>query len=158
MKTNTIRIPVKLPAAGPSALMPRALRAALSVLLCAMTLVACATGSKDSGDRVIPERAQARWDALLAKNYAGAYAYATPGYRSSNSLTDFEIAVRSRRVQYTAAEYQEHRCEDAACTVKISVDYRVVRPVAGVPEWKSSSVIEERWVYSDGEWWFLPQK
>jgi hypothetical protein len=121
-------------------------------------LAGCASTLRDSRAEAIPERAQARWDALISGDYAAAYAFTTPGYRSSNSLTDFEIEVRSRRIQYIGAEYREHRCEDAVCTVKISVDYRVVRPVTGVPEWKSSSVVEDRWIYSAGEWWFLPQK
>ena len=145
-------------AAARASAVRRAQRRVFAALLCVSALAACATTGQDTRDQLIPQRAQARWDALLSADYAAAYAYASPGYRSSNSLADFEIEVRSRRVQYTAAEYREHRCEEAVCTVKVSVDYRVVRPVAGVPEWKSSSVVEERWVYSAGEWWFLPQK
>jgi hypothetical protein len=158
MKSNTIRN-VRIPTeGGPLAALPRALRTVLPALLCLATLAACATTANDNRDQLIPQRAQARWDALLGRDYAAAYAYATPGYRSSTSLTDFEIEVRSRRVSYTGAEYREHRCEDAACTVNISVEYTVVRPAAGIPEWQSTSMVQERWIYSEGEWWFLPEK
>ena len=158
MKTNTNRNSAVPIAAGPKTFAGRRLQAVLTALICILTVASCATTSKDNSDQVIPQRAQERWDALLAKDYAAAYAFATPGYRSSNSVTDFEIEVRSRRVLYTAAEYREHRCEDTVCTVKIAVNYRVVRPAPGVPEWKSSSVVEERWVFSEREWWFLPEK
>lgn len=158
MKSNTIQNVRIRPEGGPVAALRRALRTVLPALLCLSTLAACAMTANDNRDREIPQRAQARWDALLGKDYAAAYAYATPGFRSSNSPTDFEIEVRSRRVRYTAAEYLEHSCDDAACTVKLSVEYTVVRPAAGIPEWKSTSVVEERWVYSEGEWWFLPEK
>jgi len=158
MKTNTMRNFGIRRESGRTIVLQRALRTVLPLLLSLSALAACATTATDSSDREIPQRAQARWDALLGQDYAAAYAYTTPGYRSSTTLTDFEIEARSRRVRYTGAEYHEHHCERAACTVKISVEYAVVRPVAGVPEWKSTSMVEERWVYSDGEWWFLPEK
>ena len=124
---------------------------------CLSALVACAGTSTARRDQVIPERAQARWDALLAGEYEKAYAYASPGYRSTASATDFEISFRARRFQYTSAEYLSHGCEAAVCMVKINVGYSVVRPVPGLPEWNGSSVIEERWILTDGRWWFLPQ-
>jgi len=120
-------------------------------------LAACAS-SPATRDKVIQERAQARWDALLARDYATAYQYLSPGYRSTTSVTDFEIDVRARRVQYLSAEYKAHICEEAVCTVQMSVGYKVLRPVAGLPEWKSASLVEERWIMSDGQWWFLPEK
>jgi len=125
--------------------------------LCLLVLSACAT-SPASRDKLIQERAQGRWDALLATDYATAYSYLSPGYRSTTPVTDYEIGVRARRVQYTSAEYKSHSCEEAVCTVRMEVGYRVVRPVQGLPEWKSTSLVEERWINSDGGWWFLPEK
>ena len=130
----------------------------IAASLCLLTLVACATTSPAARDKLIEQRAQARWDALLARDYATAYGYLSPGYRSATSVTDFEIEVRSRRVLYQSAEYREHSCEGASCTVRMMIGYKVVRPVAGLSEWKSSSLIEERWILTDGQWWFLPEK
>jgi len=125
--------------------------------LCLLALAACATSSTAARDKSLQQRAQARWDALLAKDYAKAYSYATPGYRSSASVTDFEMAMRLRRVQYVSAEYKEHHCEETVCNVQIEVGYKVVRPVSGLPEWSSTSQIEERWIKTDGNWWFVPE-
>jgi len=122
-----------------------------------LALSACAT-SPAARDKDIQERAEARWEALLARDYATSYAYLSPGYRSTTSVTDFEIGVRARRVQYISAEYKAHSCDETVCMVQMLVGYRVVRPVAGVPEWKSTSLLEERWIYTNGEWWFLPEK
>lgn len=132
-------------------------RRGLPLGLC-LLLAACATTSGPGRDGLVPERAQARWDALLAGDYATAYAYASPGYRSGTSLTDFEIEERTRRVRYTSAEVKEHACAESLCTVKLFLGYTVVRPVAGVPEWDSGGLVEERWIFSDGNWWFLPEK
>lgn len=135
---------------------------ACSVLVLIVSLLAmagcAATSPTAARDALIQQRAQARWDAILARDYATAYSYATPGYRSATSATDFEIDLRSRRVQYTSADYKDHSCQEAACTVSMSVGYKVVRPVAGLSEWNGKSVVEEQWVFSKGEWWFLPEK
>jgi len=130
----------------------------LSILALCLPLLAACAATPAARDKLIEERAQARWDALLARDYEAAYGYLSPGYRSTTSVTDFEISVRARRVQYISAEYRSHSCEEAVCTVQIMVGYRVVRPVVGVPEWKSTSLVEERWINSDGGWWFLPEK
>lgn len=124
--------------------------------LCLLMLAACAAASV-AQDEVIKQRAQARWDALLAGDYPVAYSYASPGYRSSASVTDFEISMRARRVKYVSAEYNGHHCEDALCAVKVRVGYEVVRPVTGLDKWKGTSLVEERWIYSDGNWWYVPQ-
>ena len=130
----------------------RAVLASLGLAL----LTACAA-SPAARDKLIQQRAEARWAALLARDYAQAYAFSSPGYRSGASVVDFEIEIRSRRVQYTSAEYQGHSCEDAVCTVSMRVSYQVVRPAPGVPKWESSSVIEERWINTEGNWWFVPR-
>lgn len=129
-----------------------------AILLLAVLLSACATDPVAHRDAVVAERAQARWDALLAKEFATAYGYAAPGYRSATTATDFEIEFRSRRMTYDSAEYRSHRCEEKVCTVSMWVAYTVPRPAQGVPEWKSQSMIEERWIEIGGEWWFSPDK
>jgi hypothetical protein len=157
MKNTINRKIMCFTAAGRPGARPRSWRVIGILALAMVTLSGCAT-TPAARDRAIEQRAQARWEALLARDYAAAYQYLSPGYRSTTSATDFEIGIRARRVQYLSAEYQGHSCEEAACTVQIIVGYRVVRPVAGLPEWKSSSLVEERWIESDGQWWFLPEK
>jgi hypothetical protein len=130
----------------------------LAILATALLLAtACATTSTTARDREIEQRAQARWDALLAGDFDEAYSFASPGYRSANSAADFEISYRTRRMQYTSAEYQQHSCEEAVCTVSMLVGYRVVRPARGLDEWKSTSMVEERWIETQGQWWFVPE-
>lgn len=129
----------------------------LAVLALVMaTLAGCAT-SQTARDRALQERAQARWDALLAGDFDQAYAFLSPGYRSGISVTDFEIIFRTRKVQYTSAEYREHSCDEAVCTVKVFVGYKIHRPLTGMTEWTSTSLLEERWINSNGNWWYLPE-
>ena len=129
---------------------------AVLALLAVMLLSACATTPASTED-VIKERAQARWDALLDGDFATAYGYFSPGYRSTITVVDFEIGVRMKKVQYRTAEYLGHSCENNVCTVQIKVGYQVARPVPGLDNWESESMLSEQWINSDGEWWFLPQ-
>ena len=129
----------------------------LPTILLAMLLSACAATSGGPGKENVANRAQARWDALLAQDYEGAYSYLSPGIRSTMSATDFELDFRLRRVQYLSAEYREHSCDEDVCTVKIQLGYRIVRPLAALPEWESKIVVEEQWIKSAGKWWYLPE-
>ena len=131
---------------------------AVLVLLAVMLLSACATTSTASSEDIVKERAQARWDALLNGDFATAYSYLSPGYRSTITVVDYEIRVRMRKVQYRTAEFQDHSCEKNVCTVRFKVGYSVVRPVPGMTEWENNSMVPEQWIKSDGDWWFLPQK
>jgi hypothetical protein len=128
------------------------------VLLAVVLLSACATTPTASPEDIVKERAQARWDALLDGDFATAYSYYSPGYRSAMTVVDFEIGIRMRKVQYRTAEYQGHSCEKNVCTVRFKVGYQVAKPVPGLSDWESVGMVSEQWIKSNSEWWFLPQK
>jgi hypothetical protein len=128
----------------------------LAVVLALMMISACAATPQSREDE-IRLRAQARWDALLEGDYVTAHSYLSPGYRSTISAVDFEIEIRSRRVRYQSAEYQSQSCNENTCTVTMSIGFKVMEPVRGLPEWDSTSSVAEQWVRTDGEWWYLPK-
>ena len=128
------------------------------ILPAVMLLSACATTSTAPPEDIVKQRAQARWDALLARDYATAYSYYSPGYRSTTSVTDYEIGIRLRRVRWTSAEYLEHNCDENTCAVKFRLGYRVGSPVPGVDVWDGWDGIEDQWVKTGGEWWYFPEE
>lgn len=137
------------PCAARSLLMPGMLLA--STLL----LAACAaTGPK--GDDELVERAQARWDAIIERDYDTAYALYSPGYRSTATRTDFEIELRSRRISWTEAAYREHECDGSVCTVTFDVKYVAPRPAPGIDKWDGRSSVNDTWIQSSGQWWYVP--
>lgn len=130
----------------------------LGFILTLAALSACAvTSTASKTDKIIPERAQARWDALLSGDLETAYSYYSPGYRSTMSVVDFGVSLRLRRVTWTSAEYQDHSCEEQRCDVKVKIGYMVVKAVPGMDEFRSTNVRDETWVKTDGEWWYLPK-
>lgn len=131
----------------------------LAIILSVLILSACSGQASHSGDpgKVVVERAQNRWDTLLAGDYESAYEYYSPGYRSKTSLLDFAISIRTRRVHWTSAEYMDHSCNENACTVKFRVGFVVKQPVQGMEKWESGSAIEDKWIKTEGQWWYLPK-
>lgn len=130
--------------------------AATTVLFVLAMLSACAANPAAEND--VAERAQARWNALLAEDYETARSYYSPGYRSAKSAVDLGIDIRTRKVKYRSATYKDQNCEKDTCTVRMEIGYEVTRPVPGLAKWESKSIVSEKWLKSDGQWWFLPQK
>lgn len=125
--------------------------------LATLALSACATTPAGDDKRVV-DRAQARWDAITGNELEEAYEYYSPGYRSTTSLIDFATGVRLRKVTYTSAEYLDHQCEQSRCTVRFTVGFRVIAPVPGMTRYDGKQVIEDTWIRTSGEWWYLPDK
>lgn len=126
---------------------------AISIFLVVLA-TACATPSNKS--QTLQERVEGRWTALLANDFETAYQYFTPGYRSSQSLRNFEISFMLRKVKYRSAEYIKEECEASACTVTVKLGYNVTAPVRGLSKFKGKSDVFEKWVFLNGKWFILP--
>ena len=135
-------------------LIPNRLSRLLTVFA-VLLLAGCAVNPAAQEQKVL-DRAQARWDAVIAGDLESAYAYYSPGYRSATSVIDFAVEIRTRRVGYTSAKYVSHECGEARCTIKFLVGFRVPAPIPGMTVFDSTQLIEDTWVRTDGKWWYLP--
>jgi hypothetical protein len=129
----------------------------LLVVISLLLLAACAS-TGDARKNPVEELAQQRWDALLAADFDTAYKFYSPGYRSANSRVDFEISQRTRKVAILSAKVIGSECSGDACTVSTLVQYQVGTALPGVSRWESNSQMEERWVRTEGKWWFVPEE
>jgi len=120
-------------------------------------LVSGCAGNEVKTDPAV-ERAKLRWSSILSGDLDTAYSLYSPGYRSTHSRVDFEIALRMQRVQWTSADYVSHDCAENRCVIRFNVGFSVKKPVPGMDVFKSSNLVEDIWVLSKGEWWFVPQK
>lgn len=137
-----------------ASVLAHSLRPAVAALL-ALLLAACATTPKTPP---VVERAQARWDAVISNRLEEAYTFYSPGYRSSASLIDFGVTMRTRRIQWTSATYRDHECDGDRCTVRFDIGFRVPKPVPGLDVYEGQDVAEDTWVRSNGQWWYVPNK
>ena len=119
-----------------------------------MLLGGCATLESKSPEQAVAERSRLRIDALMDRNYEVAYAFATPGYRSTEGVIKYTSRWAGVGMWRTADIYSVS-CEPSVvidrCKVWLEVDYQApgFEPVI--------TAIAEDWLLIDGEW-YLYQK
>lgn len=122
-----------------------------------VTLAACSEPEPPpEPTEIVAERAQQRWDALVAEDYEAAYALYTPGFRERTDLRSFEDDMQRRPVRWVSAEVRTTECEKERCTVETDVGYRVTSAPAQLSGMGSSRPVEESWIYINDNWWFVP--
>ena len=139
---------------------------AITALCFAAVLSGCASsGPRQTADGAateggVPEslqqRAQERWQLLVAGEPDKAYEFLSPGYRSTVTKQDYGRKAHQSRIKWTAARWRDGHCaQDDACSVRMEVQYAVSMPSAGdVP---SQTLLTESWLKVDGQWYFLPE-
>lgn len=129
----------------------------LAVLAVLLLITGCAaTGhtEEQSKERVISERAKARWQHLIKGDFESAYGYLTPAFRSSTPLRDYR--ARFKPGLWTGAEVKSVTCrEPEVCQVEMDIEYRYVAGAAGPVAGKRT--LNETWRKDAGEWWNVPE-
>ena len=137
----------------PAATRRRALGAAL--IAGVLGLSACATKPTTPEDQV-RERAQARWNALVASDFAKAYTYAPPSFRAVSGPQEY----RSRfgpAAAWKSAWVHDVSCEPERCTVSVRVTLNVRVPQFATKLPSIETYTQETWVREDGQWWHFEQ-
>jgi hypothetical protein len=125
-------------------------------LVCSLVLFsACATTEVEQPEESIKGRAMARWDALLSGDLPAAYEFLSPGIRTSVSSLQYQRSVVAQQIKWTGADYIGESCEETVCKVQISIDFAVYGALPGVKSFEESQVVEESWIYTDGDWYFV---
>ena len=146
------------------------IQSAIAGLLLA-ALAACSTPSTTRPDAAAPpvtkatgsqveQRALARWELLIAGKTADAYNYLSPGYRELKSQEVYAADMLNRPVKWTKAELVGSECPKGAeyCDVTVNIYYELQSTLPGVGELKSYSPVSERWISSQGSWYFVPKE
>ena len=116
---------------------------------------AAAPAAKD-----VEARAQKRWDLLIAGKAAQAYDYFSPGYRQVKTRETYASDMAVRPVHWTKAEVKGSDCPAGlqVCDVTIEIEYQIESTLPGVGTIQSSSPVLERWIETDGSWYFVPKE
>ncbi|MBS3747422.1 MAG: lipoprotein [Wenzhouxiangellaceae bacterium] len=119
-------------------------------------LAACSDPDPRSPEEIVAERAQARWDALVAQDFETAREYYTPGYRQQTSAADFADEMQRRPVKWTDVEVRSAECseEEPSCRLRSVVSYQVPASIPGAGTLESKSAVTEIWLQINGEWWY----
>lgn len=130
---------------------------AVLVLFAAALLAACAgTGGPVPAEVSVEERAQERWDHVVARDFESAWQLYAPGFRNANDQRDFSRDMARRPVRWLGAAVQAADCEGDRCKVSVAVTYQAVGAPAGQRRIRMTRTLEETWIRLDGQWWFVP--
>lgn len=128
---------------------------ACSIGISMLTIVGC--GTKDPAE-MVRQRAAERWNLLGEKHAVKAYDYLSPGYRSTHTLEQYVAFVATARVQWKSAKVDSVQCDEDVCTAKLTVVSVLPGAVLQRPsDMEYAAPVIEKWVRSDGQWYFLPE-
>jgi hypothetical protein len=121
-------------------------------------LAACATPPRGGGDSpiatapearqaLVKKRAASRWELLLKDDMEGAYAYMSPGSRTTTNLDNYK--ANFRRGAFREARVDDVTCDGDACLAKVLVTY-------DHPKMKGiTTPIMESWIIDGGQAWYV---
>lgn len=120
------------------------------------TLVGCSGArmfDSRSNEEKVAARAVERWDALIKGDYKKAYSYLSAGYQETQSEASYQPG--GGRVQWSAIKLGSVSCTEDVCDVVVFLDYTF--RARSVGEIDSTKRLEEKWIFSEGRWSYLPK-
>jgi hypothetical protein len=123
------------------------------ITLLQMQLLGCAMVGIGGNDvEILKERAQARWEALIKKDWDAAYQYELPAYRQTHDVNQFRSKFGSKlQWKHIEAKNAVIVQENKTADVKLNLAYQILLS-DGVPM-DNEVEINERWVKQEGDWW-----
>ena len=116
-------------------------------MVVATALCGCAgMTSSEAPEVIVKQRAQDRWNAMIAGDLTKAYSYMSPASRTSISPELFRNSVRPGF--WKSAEVESAQCVKDACDVVVQVTYQSRGSSIRTP-------VKETWVNSEGGWWHV---
>lgn len=115
------------------------------------------TTRPDAGraEDLVEQRAKARWDLIVQKQYMDAYAYLTPGYRATTPIDVYSVTMRRSAVRWKSAEFKSVECRsESVCIATFDVDATVVGQLRGADRVPISRLVHDEWLLVDGQWYY----
>src|SRR5512135_892816 len=134
----------------------------LCALLAPLALAACGGGSSvkaPSDDSVLEKRSVERWNLLIAHKAEKAYDYLTPGSRMTETREKYAADMNNRPVHWQSVTYIDRKCDDPdACTVQLQASFSVNMSARMGHDIQSVTLLWERWIRVNGQWYYLPER
>ena len=121
------------------------------LMLGSAVLAGCASVSVSSSpeqkQKVVAERAQARWDDLIKGDVASAYQFLSSGSRASTSLDLYKAKMKAGL--WRQAKVDKVDCEGEICKVMMLVTYDA-KQMRGI-----ETPVAETWIIENGSAWYV---
>jgi hypothetical protein len=134
-------------------LAPRVLRwlVRVTVVGLAAGLTGCGSLSVDSApeqkQKVVAERAQARWDALIKGDLDAAYQFLSAGSKAATPLATYKAKIKPG--MWRAVKVDRIECERNVCKVITLITYDAKR-MKGI-----ETPFDENWIIENGSAWYV---
>jgi hypothetical protein len=119
--------------------------------LLALGLAGCAGVSVDSSpqakQRLVTERAEARWQVLIKGDVEGAYQFLSSGSKAATSLEVYKSKIRPG--MWRGAKVEKVECEAEICKVLLQITYDT-KPMKGI-----QTPLNETWIIEKGSAWYI---
>jgi hypothetical protein len=123
----------------------------LAAVLAGLALTGCASLNADSApeakQKVVAERAEARWQALMKGDLDAAYAFLSPASKKATPLKDYAKTIKPG--MWRQVKVDKVDCEAEICKAQLSVTYdnRMMKGIT-TPVW-------ETWIIEQGSAWYV---
>jgi hypothetical protein len=121
------------------------------VALAGLAVAACASISADSApeakQKVVSERAVARWQALIKGDVDAAYAFLSPASKKATPLMTYASAIKPG--MWRQIKVDKVDCEAEVCKAQLSLTYDA-KMMKGI-----TTPIWESWIIEDGTAWYV---
>jgi hypothetical protein len=107
---------------------------------------------ESADETVVRTRAKARWALLLEKKLQDSYAYVSPAYAKLTPYSMYASGINPDA--WKKATVASTICAVETCEVIVNVTIKIALPRIGLVD--HESLIRERWVLANGQWWFVP--
>lgn len=125
------------------------------LIFAGLSLIACEEPL--TPEQRVAQRANARWQAMIAGEYEKAYGYLSPGFRLK--VKDFTYRNRfAGKTTFRSAKISGVVCEQDSCQVTVDTEYTVHAIPPFAMDLDRPGKDNERWVLLDKEWWLVPDK
>jgi hypothetical protein len=107
--------------------------------------------SKDSDpaakQKVVAQRAEARWQSLIKGDLDAAYAYLSEGSKATTPLDVYKAKIRPGR--WRQAKVEKVECEAEVCRVvmQITLDHKLMKGI--------QTALDENWIIEKGSAWYV---
>ena len=131
----------------------------LSVVLLALALVGCGQPQELSEEQAaqLEQRVRERWLARSAHDFAKAWEYTSPNYRKSFPkslyIHKFSYTVNWELTGIEVVDY-DARAAVASVAVRVMSEPAKFTSTASRAVGATPVIINETWIFMDGEWWY----
>ena len=122
------------------------------------TLSDVANETRLTKEELLQRRAKERMDALISMDWKKAYSYLSPARRKIFPYPVFEKRMNISAILRKSASVEKINCESDACDVSLRLTHVYIGGVVDAMQGQeNTSIVHEKWVFDQGNWWFIPE-